>query len=309
MSRPQTLNGRLVQEKRSRNVNVIAATHMLQPAPLQPVRTTEMEPDHFDKLFFAISSIANGQQELFNAMREAGRKRKAVDLSHNNMCDEETRVEKGKRTVETAKKQRVDVNTEYSEGEYSSGDKLVDQIDSTLTEGPDIMKPSSSHSQDDDDIDVAIMAHDFNTDEDVEPEINTQLAAIFNNMLSKRLSEEKLKPKIELYPTHQKSIMSFGRSSRQIAGHVTSILKWVAHCWNFVCFLMYKKYHKCWNVGMKKRLWLAGVKKSLVLEPGTSKISVRTSIYFHPMSGGQVKHSVQVYLTIYIGQVNWLQDK
>ena len=26
----------------------------------------------------------------------------------------------------------------------------------------------------------------------------------------------------------------------------------------------------------------------------------RTSIYFHPMSGGQVKNSVQVYLTIYI---------
>ena len=30
-------------------------------------------------------------------------------------------------------------------------------------------------------------------------------------------------------------------------------------------------------------------KKSLVLEPGTSKISVRTSKYFHPMSNGQVK--------------------
>ena len=42
----------------------------------------------------------------------------------------------------------------------------------------------------------------------------------------------------------------------------------------------------------------------LVLEPGTSKISGRTSIYFHPMSGGQVKISVQVYLTIYFGQVN-----
>ena len=43
---------------------------------------------------------------------------------------------------------------------------------------------------------------------------------------------------------------------------------------------------------------MTGVKKSLVLEPGTSKISGRTSIYFHPMSGGQVKNSVQVYLTI-----------
>ena len=31
-----------------------------------------------------------------------------------------------------------------------------------------------------------------------------------------------------------------------------------------------------------------GVKNSLVLEPGTSKISIRTSIYFHPMSDGQV---------------------
>ena len=32
-----------------------------------------------------------------------------------------------------------------------------------------------------------------------------------------------------------------------------------------------------------------GVKKSLVLEPGTSKISGRTRIYFHPMSGGRSK--------------------
>ena len=48
----------------------------------------------------------------------------------------------------------------------------------------------------------------------------------------------------------------------------------------------------------------AGVKKSLFLEPGTSKISGRTSIYFHSMSSGQVKNSVQVYLTIYFGQVN-----
>ena len=31
------------------------------------------------------------------------------------------------------------------------------------------------------------------------------------------------------------------------------------------------------------------VKKSYVLEPGTSKISIRTSIYFHPMSDGQIK--------------------
>ena len=31
------------------------------------------------------------------------------------------------------------------------------------------------------------------------------------------------------------------------------------------------------------------MKKSLVLEPGTSKISIRTSIYFQPMSDGQVK--------------------
>ena len=34
---------------------------------------------------------------------------------------------------------------------------------------------------------------------------------------------------------------------------------------------------------------MAVVKKSLVLEPGTSKISIRTSNYFHPMSEGQVK--------------------
>ena len=52
-----------------------------------------------------------------------------------------------------------------------------------------------------------------------------------------------------------------------------------------------------------------GVKKSLVLVPGTSNISGRTSICFHPMSGGQVKNSVQVYLKIYFGQVIWQQDK
>ena len=34
----------------------------------------------------------------------------------------------------------------------------------------------------------------------------------------------------------------------------------------------------------------SGVKKSLVLEPGTCKISIRTSIYFHPMSEGQIKY-------------------
>ena len=32
-----------------------------------------------------------------------------------------------------------------------------------------------------------------------------------------------------------------------------------------------------------------GVKKSLVLEPGTSRISTRTSIYFHPMSDATSK--------------------
>ena len=36
-------------------------------------------------------------------------------------------------------------------------------------------------------------------------------------------------------------------------------------------------------------LCASGIKKSLVLVPGTSWISGRTSIYFHPMSGGQVK--------------------
>ena len=39
-----------------------------------------------------------------------------------------------------------------------------------------------------------------------------------------------------------------------------------------------------------------GVKKSLVLEPGTSKISIRTSKYFHPMSDGQAKiYSARLY--------------
>ena len=39
-------------------------------------------------------------------------------------------------------------------------------------------------------------------------------------------------------------------------------------------------------------------KKSPVVEPGTSrpKISIRTSIYFHAMSGGQVnKYSARLY--------------
>ena len=37
-------------------------------------------------------------------------------------------------------------------------------------------------------------------------------------------------------------------------------------------------------------------KKSLVLEPGTSNFSTRTSIYFHPMSDGQVKiYSARLY--------------
>ena len=40
----------------------------------------------------------------------------------------------------------------------------------------------------------------------------------------------------------------------------------------------------------------SGVKKSLVQEPGTSKISIRTSISFHPMSDGQVrKYSAGLY--------------
>ena len=33
-------------------------------------------------------------------------------------------------------------------------------------------------------------------------------------------------------------------------------------------------------------------KKSLVLRPGTSKISIRTSNYFHSMCNGQVKNTV-----------------
>ena len=39
-------------------------------------------------------------------------------------------------------------------------------------------------------------------------------------------------------------------------------------------------------------------KKSLVLMPGTSSISDRTSIYFHPMSCGQVKNSLIVYVSL-----------
>ena len=63
-----------------------------------------------------------------------------------------------------------------------------------------------------------------------------------------------------------------------------------------------KRRDVLWNGPVRPQLLVNTI--SLVLEPGTSKISVRTSIYFHPMSGGQIKNSVQVYLTIYFGQVN-----
>ena len=44
----------------------------------------------------------------------------------------------------------------------------------------------------------------------------------------------------------------------------------------------------------------AGVEKTLVLEPGTSKISIRTSKFFHPMSVGQVKkYSARLYFLEY----------
>ena len=50
---------------------------------------------------------------------------------------------------------------------------------------------------------------------------------------------------------------------------------------------------------MSHLLCKAGVKKSLVLEPGTSKISFRTSIYFHPMSDEQVKkNTVPGYISL-----------
>ena len=39
-------------------------------------------------------------------------------------------------------------------------------------------------------------------------------------------------------------------------------------------------------------------KKKLALEPGTSKISIRTSIFFHPMSDRQVKNIVQGYISL-----------
>ena len=39
-----------------------------------------------------------------------------------------------------------------------------------------------------------------------------------------------------------------------------------------------------------------GIKKSLVQEPGISKISIRTSKYFYPISDGQVKNTVQGYI-------------
>ena len=47
--------------------------------------------------------------------------------------------------------------------------------------------------------------------------------------------------------------------------------------------------------------YILGVKKSLVLEPGKSKISIRTRIYFQPMSDEQVKskkNTVQSYFSL-----------
>ena len=64
----------------------------------------------------------------------------------------------------------------------------------------------------------------------------------------------------------------------------------------------------------KSNGYTPGVKRSLVLMPGTSWISGRTSIYFHPMSGGQVKISMLVNFSLtrtsYLvtGQVKILMD-
>ena len=53
----------------------------------------------------------------------------------------------------------------------------------------------------------------------------------------------------------------------------------------------------------------AGVKKSLVIESETSKISIRTSIYFHPMSNGQIKNiQCQVICPLMVSII-WQQDK
>ena len=68
------------------------------------------------------------------------------------------------------------------------------------------------------------------------------------------------------------------------------------------------------GINNNTRTITSGVKKSLVLVPGTSWISGRTSIYFHPMSGGQVKNSMLVYFSLtrtsYLvtGQVKILMD-
>ena len=47
---------------------------------------------------------------------------------------------------------------------------------------------------------------------------------------------------------------------------------------------------------LQKVSFCTGVKRSLVLEPWTSKIEIRTSIYFHPVSDEQVKkYSARLY--------------
>ena len=44
-------------------------------------------------------------------------------------------------------------------------------------------------------------------------------------------------------------------------------------------------------------VYITGVKPSLVQEPRTSKISIRTIIHFHPMSNGQViEYSAWLYV-------------
>ena len=87
---------------------------------------------------------------------------------------------------------------------------------------------------------------------------------------------------------HQYLIINNSQSQRALSVSVRTVL-WIYFASRRNCGLLPHTFQHVYDC--------TGVKKSLVLEPGTSKISVRTSKYFHPMSKGQVKdYSIRLYL-------------
>ena len=95
----------------------------------------------------------------------------------------------------------------------------------------------------------------------------------------------------------------------------THIAEWlVIICWKgnslwWVILLLIWKWLPPYryDIIMGQSIDYTGVKKSLVLEPGTSKISIRTSIYFHPMSDGQVKKMQCQVIFLWMPSFIWQQ--